>query len=47
MLFTSILSVYNISPAVDDAGNPIPVDADSPGAGILLYVHNIHLVRRN
>ena len=38
LLLASVLSVYNISPALDDAGNPTEVDADSPGAGILLYV---------
>lgn len=42
LLFASILSVYNISPAVDEAGNPIPVEADSPGAGVLLYVRNAY-----
>ena len=36
LTFVSILSVYNIRPAVDDAGSLLPVTADTPDAGSLL-----------
>ena len=40
LVFTSILSVYDLLPAVNDAGDPVPVNADSPGDGILLYARS-------
>ena len=36
LTFASVLSVYDIQPAVDENGMPYKLNAESPGSGILL-----------
>ncbi|KAJ3556975.1 hypothetical protein NM688_g1729 [Phlebia brevispora] len=44
LTFASILSVFDIQPAIGKDGKPVALDAESPGSGILSHPENLHCV---